>query len=146
MPRTLVLPASRKAVKKTRAAAAPKRVAKAAVKPSVKAAERRTRKTSPSRSDVSRADARSDRALSKAAPKKGSSTVMPKTPNADPVSVILQTPKLTDPLPIRLTRDQLDRLDAKRRVTGVPVQELIRRAVDHMLATLETSKVPERTA
>jgi len=50
----------------------------------------------------------------------------------------------TIPTPVRLTKGQLQALDQKRAKTGVPIQELVRRAIDHMLATMQPHEVPER--
>jgi len=48
------------------------------------------------------------------------------------------------PLPVRITYTQYDYLSAKRDKTGVPIQELVRRAIDHMQATIDIAVVPER--
>ena len=84
------------------------------------------------------------RKVAKSATKKAA--VQARTPKEAPAP----TPKvevipLAQPLPIRLSKPQHDALEQKRRQTGVPIQELIRRAVDHMLDTVEAHRVPERT-
>jgi hypothetical protein len=61
----------------------------------------------------------------------------------------VQTPKQVEivgstPLPIRITAEQQAQLVKKRERTGVPIQELVRRAIDHMLATVDIGAVPER--
>jgi len=60
-----------------------------------------------------------------------------------------QTPKQieltgTTPLPVRITAEQQAMLVKKRDKTGVPIQELVRRAIDHMLATTDIGAVPAR--
>lgn len=66
-----------------------------------------------------------------------------------PLTRSSQTPKQSDllgstPLPVRITAEQQAQLAAKRDRTGVPIQELVRRAIDHMLTTVEIAAVPER--
>jgi hypothetical protein len=51
---------------------------------------------------------------------------------------------VSTPLPIRITSEQQRLLAAKRERTGVPIQELVRRAIDHMLTTVKESEVPSR--
>ena len=68
---------------------------------------------------------------------------------AAPATRSNQTPKQieltgTTPLPVRITAEQQAQLARKRDRTGVPIQELVRRAIDHMLATVDLGTVPER--
>ncbi len=74
---------------------------------------------------------------------------VPSKAKALPAVRSAQTPKQADvlgstPLPIRITLVQNEYLMAKRERTGVPIQELVRRAIDHMIATVDIAAVPER--
>lgn len=50
--------------------------------------------------------------------------------------------KTSDPIPVRFTELQRAALMAKSLRTGITMQELIRRAVWHMLATIPPETVP----
>jgi hypothetical protein len=90
--------------------------------------------------------------VAKAAARKAAPVAAPKAREQRPASKKKAAPPppvqptsnkfLVRPLPLRVTQAQLDALYAKKDMTGVPVQELIRRAIDHMLATHAEDVVP----